>query len=77
MSNQRLNLSMKPRSKRRPFKKNKDLMAYWLERFYRRLMIRYLQAQRRGAKKRKEMDFLNQVQAKFAPIKEKPGHEIR
>ena len=48
----------KPRPKRKPFKRNKDLIQYWAERFYVRLMGRYIAAQQRAAAKRAGMDIL-------------------
>jgi hypothetical protein len=52
----------KPRARRKPFKKNKDMIAYWLERFYIRLMSKYLAAQQRAAAKRNSMDILQKAQ---------------
>lgn len=51
----------KSRPRRKPFKSNKALIAYWMERFYIRLMGKYIAAQQRATAKRASMDILQKA----------------
>ena len=59
-----LNLSLKPKPKRYRFKRNKDLIAYWLERFYIRRLLIHIAMQKRMADEQGKKDWLERVKQK-------------
>jgi len=59
-----LNLNLKPKPKRFRFKRHKDLLAYWIERWMKRQILKYIAMQKRMAVEQAKVDWLDRAKQK-------------